>query len=34
MPDVLSGFRVLDVSTHGVVPIAGSVLASWGADVV
>jgi crotonobetainyl-CoA:carnitine CoA-transferase CaiB-like acyl-CoA transferase len=32
--DVLSGFRVLDVSTHGVVPIAGSILASWGADVV
>src|SRR5262249_54101827 len=26
--------RVLDVSTHGVVPIAGSILGLWGADVV
>ena len=32
--DLLEGFRVLDVSTHGVVPIAGSVLADWGADVI
>jgi len=32
--DLLEGFRVLDVSTHGVVPIAGSILASWGADVI
>jgi crotonobetainyl-CoA:carnitine CoA-transferase CaiB-like acyl-CoA transferase len=32
--DLLKGFRVLDVSTHGVVPIAGSILGIWGADVV
>lgn len=32
--DLLKGFRVLDVSTHGVVPIAGSILADWGADVI
>jgi crotonobetainyl-CoA:carnitine CoA-transferase CaiB-like acyl-CoA transferase len=32
--DLLKGFRVLDVSTHGVVPIAGSILAEWGADVI
>jgi crotonobetainyl-CoA:carnitine CoA-transferase CaiB-like acyl-CoA transferase len=32
--DVLKGFRVLDVSTHGVVPIAGSILADWGAEVI
>ena len=31
---VLAGYRVLDVSTHGAVPIAGSVLADWGADVI
>jgi crotonobetainyl-CoA:carnitine CoA-transferase CaiB-like acyl-CoA transferase len=31
---LLAGFRVLDVSTHGVVPIAGSILADWGADVI
>ena len=30
----LEGFRVLDVSTHGAVPIAGSILADWGADVL
>jgi crotonobetainyl-CoA:carnitine CoA-transferase CaiB-like acyl-CoA transferase len=32
--DLLQGYRVLDVSTHGAVPIAGSVLADWGADVI
>ena len=32
--DLLKGFRVLDVSSHGVVPIAGSILADWGADVI
>jgi crotonobetainyl-CoA:carnitine CoA-transferase CaiB-like acyl-CoA transferase len=32
--DLLKGFRVLDVSTHGVVPIAGSILSDWGADVI
>jgi crotonobetainyl-CoA:carnitine CoA-transferase CaiB-like acyl-CoA transferase len=32
--DLLAGYRVLDVSTHGAVPIAGSVLADWGADVI
>jgi crotonobetainyl-CoA:carnitine CoA-transferase CaiB-like acyl-CoA transferase len=32
--DLLKGFRVLDVSQHGAVPIAGSVLADWGADVI
>jgi crotonobetainyl-CoA:carnitine CoA-transferase CaiB-like acyl-CoA transferase len=31
---LLKGFRVLDVSTHGVVPIAGSILSDWGADVI
>jgi crotonobetainyl-CoA:carnitine CoA-transferase CaiB-like acyl-CoA transferase len=32
--NVLEGFRVLDVSSHGAVPIAGSILADWGADVI
>ena len=32
--DLLRGYRVLDVSSHGAVPIAGSVLADWGADVI
>jgi len=32
--ELLKGFRVLDVSSHGAVPIAGSVLADWGADVI
>ena len=32
--DLLKGFRVLDVSTHGAVPIAGAILADWGADVI
>jgi crotonobetainyl-CoA:carnitine CoA-transferase CaiB-like acyl-CoA transferase len=32
--DLLKGFRVLDVSAHGAVPIAGSILADWGADVI
>ena len=32
--DLLKGYRVLDVSTHGVVPLAGSILADWGADVI
>jgi crotonobetainyl-CoA:carnitine CoA-transferase CaiB-like acyl-CoA transferase len=32
--DILKGFRVLDVSLHGVVPMAGSILADWGADVI
>jgi crotonobetainyl-CoA:carnitine CoA-transferase CaiB-like acyl-CoA transferase len=31
--DLLEGIRVLDVSSHGAVPIAGSILADWGADV-
>lgn len=31
---MLKGFRVLDVSSHGAVPIAGSILADWGADVI
>ncbi len=30
----LDGFRVIDVSSHGVVPIAASILADWGADVL
>jgi crotonobetainyl-CoA:carnitine CoA-transferase CaiB-like acyl-CoA transferase len=30
----LDGFRVLDVSSHGAVPIAASILADWGADVL
>ena len=32
--NLLEGFRVLDVSSHGAVPIAGSILADWGADVI
>jgi len=32
--ELLRGYRVLDVSSHGAVPIAGSILADWGADVV
>jgi crotonobetainyl-CoA:carnitine CoA-transferase CaiB-like acyl-CoA transferase len=32
--NLLKGFRVLDVSSHGAVPIAGSILADWGADVI
>jgi crotonobetainyl-CoA:carnitine CoA-transferase CaiB-like acyl-CoA transferase len=32
--DLLAGYRVLDVSSHGAVPIAGSILADWGADVI
>ncbi len=32
--ELLKGFRVLDVSSHGAVPIAGSILADWGADVI
>ena len=32
--DLLKGFRFLDVSSHGAVPIAGSILADWGADVI
>jgi crotonobetainyl-CoA:carnitine CoA-transferase CaiB-like acyl-CoA transferase len=31
---LLEGFRVLDVSSHGAVPIAGSILSDWGADVI
>jgi crotonobetainyl-CoA:carnitine CoA-transferase CaiB-like acyl-CoA transferase len=31
---ILEGYRVLDVSSHGAVPIAGSILADWGADVI
>jgi crotonobetainyl-CoA:carnitine CoA-transferase CaiB-like acyl-CoA transferase len=31
---LLKGYRVLDVSNHGVVPIAGSILADMGADVI
>src|SRR4029078_10704737 len=32
--ELLRGYRVLDVSSHGAVPIAGRLLADWGADVV
>src|SRR5258708_2853933 len=32
--ELLKGYRVLDVSTHGVVPIAASILSDWGADVI
>jgi len=32
--NLLEGYRVLDVSSHGAVPIAGSILADWGADVI
>ncbi len=32
--NLLKGYRVLDVSNHGVVPIAGSILADMGADVI
>ena len=32
--ELLEGLRVLDVSSHGAVPIAGSILADWGADVI
>ena len=32
--ELLRGIRVLDVSSHGAVPIAGSILADWGADVI
>jgi crotonobetainyl-CoA:carnitine CoA-transferase CaiB-like acyl-CoA transferase len=32
--ELLRGYRVLDVSSHGAVPIAGSILADWGADVI
>ena len=32
--ELLKGYRVLDVSSHGAVPIAGSILADWGADVI
>jgi len=32
--ELLAGLRILDVSTHGVVPVAGSILADWGADVI
>jgi crotonobetainyl-CoA:carnitine CoA-transferase CaiB-like acyl-CoA transferase len=34
MVGLLEGIRVLDVSTHGAVPIAGAILADWGADVI
>jgi crotonobetainyl-CoA:carnitine CoA-transferase CaiB-like acyl-CoA transferase len=30
----LEGFRVLDVSANGAVPLAASILADWGADVL
>src|ERR1700722_11123525 len=30
----LSGIRVVEVATWGMVPMAGTVLAEWGADVV
>jgi crotonobetainyl-CoA:carnitine CoA-transferase CaiB-like acyl-CoA transferase len=32
--DLLKGYRVLDCSAHGAVPIAGAILADWGADVI
>ena len=32
--ELLKGIRVLDVSSHGAVPIAGAILADWGADVI
>jgi crotonobetainyl-CoA:carnitine CoA-transferase CaiB-like acyl-CoA transferase len=34
MQPVLDGIRILEVSTWGVAPIAGGVLAEWGADVM
>lgn len=34
MTHVLSGIRVLEVATHVFTPIAGAVLAEWGADVI
>lgn len=34
MYDVLSGIRVVEVAEWTFVPIAGSVLADWGADVI
>jgi crotonobetainyl-CoA:carnitine CoA-transferase CaiB-like acyl-CoA transferase len=34
MYDVLSGFRVLELSTWTMVPSAGAICAEWGADVI
>jgi crotonobetainyl-CoA:carnitine CoA-transferase CaiB-like acyl-CoA transferase len=34
MTDVMSGIRVLEVAEHTFVPLAGAILASWGADVI
>jgi crotonobetainyl-CoA:carnitine CoA-transferase CaiB-like acyl-CoA transferase len=34
MTEVMSGVRVLEVASHVFVPIAGSVLAEWGATVL
>ena len=31
---VLAGIRVIDVSSHAFVPVAGGVLSHWGADVI
>lgn len=34
MYDVMAGIRVIEVAEHTFVPVAGMVLAEWGADVV
>ncbi|MCU1457013.1 MAG: L-carnitine dehydratase/bile acid-inducible protein [Actinomycetia bacterium] len=34
MTNVMDGIRVLEVAEHTFVPLAGAVLASWGADVI
>jgi crotonobetainyl-CoA:carnitine CoA-transferase CaiB-like acyl-CoA transferase len=34
MTNVMDGIRVLEVAEHTFVPLAGAILASWGADVI
>jgi len=34
MTNVMEGIRVLEVAEHTFVPLAGAVLATWGADVI
>ena len=34
MTNVMDGIRVLEVAEHTFVPLAGAVLATWGADVI
>ena len=34
MHEVLKGVRVVEVAQYVFVPVAGAVLAEWGADVV